>query len=200
MGSATGPATAPDWTAEGEQANGRFGHIVGTAGDVNGDGTPDLLISEPRYDNGETDEGRVLVYHTTPAGNGEWSQSDKLTASDAGNGDLFGWGLDLDGNTAVIGSRREDEAATNAGSAYIMVNSGGAWSEEAKLLASDAGGNDQLGYSAAIDGDTVILGAPFDDDNGSDSGSAYIFTRSGTTWTQEAKLTASEGAAGERFG
>ena len=72
--------------------------------------------------------------------------------------------------------------------------------EQAKLTASDAESEDDFGRSVSISGDTAIIGSPFDDDGGSNSGSAYVFVRSGTTWTEQAKLTASDGASGDQFG
>ena len=72
--------------------------------------------------------------------------------------------------------------------------------EQAKLTASDGAANDHFGVSVAIAGDTIVVGAYGDDDSGSDSGSAYVFTRTGTTWTEQTKLTASDGAAGDQFG
>ncbi|KAL7447946.1 hypothetical protein ACHAXS_000113, partial [Conticribra weissflogii] len=69
-----------------------------------------------------------------------------------------------------------------------------------KVLANDGAFYDHLGYSVAISGDTALLGAYRDDDNGSDSGSAYVFVRNGTGWVQMAKLVADDGAAGDRFG
>ena len=75
-----------------------------------------------------------------------------------------------------------------------------AFAEDAKLTASDAAAGDFFGASVAISGDTIVVGAHLNDDAGSDSGSAYVFTRSGTIWTEQAKLTASDAAAGDFFG
>ena len=72
--------------------------------------------------------------------------------------------------------------------------------EAQKLLASDGAADDAFGYSVAVDGDTAVIGAVQDDDNGGNSGSAYVYTRSGTTWSRQAKLTASDGAADDWFG
>ncbi len=74
------------------------------------------------------------------------------------------------------------------------------WSEQAKLLASDGAAEDYFGSSVSLSGDTALVGAVYDDDNGADSGSAYVFVRSGTTWTQQQKLLASDGAVGDQFG
>ena len=80
----------------------------------------------------------------------------------------------------------------------IISNDG--WTEQDKLLASDGAIDDYFGYSISIDVEYAIVGAPFDDDNGDDSGSAYIFKRDGATWNEQAKLIASDGAYWDLFG
>src|SRR5262249_62047197 len=87
------------------------------------------------------------------------------------------------------------------GSAYVFVRSGGVWTQQQKLPARGGGANDFFGCSVALSGDTVIVGA-FGGDIGSnvDQGSAYVFTRTGTAWTKQQKLTADEGAAFDHFG
>ena len=72
--------------------------------------------------------------------------------------------------------------------------------EIAKLLASDGAAGDRLGFAVAVSGDTAVVGAPHDSDNGGVSGSAYVFVRNGTSWDQQAKLLASDGVAGDVFG
>jgi len=124
----------------------------------------------------------------------------KITASDAASLDLFGTSVSISGDTAIVGAFFDDDAGDRSGSAYIFVRSGSTWTEQAKLTASDAAAGDQFGISVSISGDTAIVGARVDDDAGSSSGSAYVFTRSGTTWTQQAKLTASDAARGDVFG
>ncbi|MCC6504808.1 MAG: fibronectin type III domain-containing protein, partial [Aquimonas sp.] len=87
------------------------------------------------------------------------------------------------------------------GSAYVFMRSGGTWTQASKLTAGDGAANDQFGTSVALDGDTALVGASYDDVGAnSDQGSAYVFTRSGSSWTQEAKLTAGDGAAYDNFG
>ncbi len=130
-----------------------------------------------------------------------WSEQAKLTASDAAANAQFGSSVDISGDTVATGAEGDDHAGTNTGSAYVFVRSGTTWSEQAKLTASDAAAGDQFGREAvSVDGDTVVVGARADDDAGAASGSAYIFTRSGTTWSQEAKLTASDAAFVDTFG
>jgi hypothetical protein len=102
-----------------------------------------------------------------------------LLASDGAAGDWFGTCVSLDGDTALIGSVLDDDNGGNSGSAYVFTRTGTTWTQEAKLLASDGAANDQLGCWVSLDGDTALIGAPFDDDNGKDSGSAYVFTKGG---------------------
>ena len=71
---------------------------------------------------------------------------------------------------------------------------------ENKLTASDGAQSDYFGYSISIDGDTAVIGAYFNDENGSNSGSAYVYERSNGVWTLQQKLTASDGASDDRFG
>ncbi len=124
----------------------------------------------------------------------------KLTASDGAAGDKFGHVVAVDGDTALIGAYGDDDNGSSSGSVYVFTRSGGMWTEQAKLTASDGAPSDVFGYSLALFGDTALIGAPVDDDNGIGSGSAYVFTRSGEVWTEQAKLTASDGAAQDTFG
>jgi hypothetical protein len=116
----------------------------------------------------------------------------KLTAFDAAAGSFFGISVAVSGDTIVVGAQSDDEAADQAGAGYVFVGGGSLWSDQAKLTASDAAAIDHLGEAVAISGDTAVLGAPADDDVAGESGSAYVFVRSGTTWSEQAKLTASD--------
>ena len=120
--------------------------------------------------------------------------SQKLTASDGAKDDRFGWSVSAYGNTAVIGAYGDD-------SAYVFTRSvDGTWTQRTKLTADDGAQGDQFGYSVSLYGDTAVIGAPNDDDKGTNSGSAYVFTRSvDGTWTQQTKLTADDGAAADFF-
>ena len=129
-----------------------------------------------------------------------WSEQAKLTASDAAANDLFGQAVSIASSTVAIGSYFDDDLGSHSGSAYIFRRSGTTWSEEAKLLPGDGAEADQFGFSISMSGNAVVIGAPFDDDLGTDSGSAYVFRFNGTSWIQEAKLTTTDGAAGDWFG
>lgn len=166
-----------------------FGFAVGIDGETVGVGAP--------VDNTAAGSAYVFVRSGT-----SWSQQAKLTASDAAAVDNFGRNVvGISGDTLVVGAPFDDTGAgTDAGSAYVFVRSGTSWSQQAKLTASDAAAGDAFGISVSISGDTVVAGAFNDDDGGTNSGSAYVFTRSGTSWSQQQKLTASDAAAGDQFG
>ena len=99
------------------------------------------------------------------------------------------WGLSCD-----------EDNGDDSGSAYIFRRNGDTWDQEDKFLAGDGAEDDYFGASVAISGDTVIVGARYDDDNGYSSGSAYIFRRKGENWVQQTKLLASDGAVDGYFG
>ena len=126
----------------------------------------------------------------------------KLNASDGANDDYFGYSVDIDGDTAVVGAYEDYASNLNrSGSAHVFtMGPSGRWSQQAKLIASDPGTGDQFGISVAVDGDTVLVGAQGDNENGVDSGSAYVFTRVSGVWGQTVKLTPSDGAAYDWFG
>jgi len=130
----------------------------------------------------------------------DWSLQSKIVASDGRSGDEFGATTALDGTYAVVGAPLADTAAgIDAGSAYVFAQSGGAWMEQANLPVADAGPGDNFGRSVAISGTTVVVGAARDDTAaGLDAGSAYVFLRSGTTWSHQTKIPST--AAGEEFG
>src|SRR5439155_580953 len=131
-----------------------------------------------------------------------WTQEAKLTASDGAAGDNFGYSVAMDGDTAVVGSRSDDTpGGQNAGSAYVFVRTGTIWTQQAKLTASDGAAFDLFGQSVAVSGNTDVVGASADDTPaGDDAGSAYVFVRTGTTWTQRVHLLATDGAATDEFG
>jgi len=129
----------------------------------------------------------------------DWSEQ-KLISSDGTAGDEFGYPVSIYGDYAIIGAPHDDDNGKDSGSVYILRNTGTSWVEEQKLTASDGAESDLFGYYVSISGDYAIIGAPYDDDMGSDSGSAYIFKNNGTSWVEEQKLTASDGAESDLFG
>jgi hypothetical protein len=136
-----------------------------------------------------------------------WTQQQKLLASDRADSDLFSGSVSLssDGNTALIGARQEGTSPTTTnGAVYVFTRSGTTWTQQQKLLASDRATGDNFGYSVSLssDGLVAIIGAPFEDTTTTNSGdgAVYMFTRSGSTWTQQAKLLASDASSSAVFG
>lgn len=147
-------------------------------------------------DNGES-SGSAYLFNVSTG-----SQIAKLTASDGAAYDIFGRSVSISGNTAIVGAYRDEDNGHASGSAYVFRDQGaGSWSQIAKIIASDGEINDSFGRSVSIDGDTAIIGAMWDGDNGYQSGSAYVFHDDGSgNWLEMAKLTPFDGAAGDQFG
>ena len=174
-------------------ANDEFGRAVAIDGDT-------LLVGAPFEDDAFLNQGAAYVFLRT---GGSWALQARLVSSDPGQGEEFGYSVDVEFDTAAVGAARDDDVANNAGAAYIFERGGTTWSQKAKLTAADAAAEDELGQALSIDNDTLVVGAPLDDDGGADSGSAYVFAKSGGVWvdaTEDAKLVAGGAAAGDRFG
>jgi T5SS/PEP-CTERM-associated repeat protein len=152
------------------------------------------------------------------------AQRDYVKASNTGASDSFGSSIAMDGDTLVVGAAGEasnasgvngnqnNNSLSGAGAAYVFVRSGDSWVQQAYLKASNPGFVDSFGSSVAISGDTIVIGAIFEDSNatgvngdqsnnsGTNSGAAYVFVRSGTNWSQQAYLKASNTDVNDRFG
>jgi hypothetical protein len=133
---------------------------------------------------------------------GVWRQQAKLVASDGAPGDWFGYTVALNADTAIVGAPYHTVGSkTGQGAAYVFVRNGGAWTQQAELVASDGAASDWFGHGVALSGDTAVIGAYLDDvGNNVAQGSAYVFVRSGGLWTQETRLVASDGAAYDQLG
>ena len=176
-------------TASDGAGNDRFGISVAISGDT---------VVAGAYQDSDAGNSSGSAYVFTRSG-GAWTKQQKLTASDGAAADFFGFSVAISGDTVVAGAYQDSDAGNSSGSAYVFTRSGGAWTEQQNLTASDAAAFDNFGYSVAISGDSVVAGARNDEDKGSNSGSAYVFTRSGGAWSEQAKLTASDGASGDSF-
>jgi len=104
-----------------------------------------------------------------------FTQQQKLVANDGAAYDYFGASVALDGDTLVVGAYWDDDKGSDSGSVYVFVRSGTTWTQQQKLVANDGAASDRFGYSVAFDGDTLSVGAYWDDDKGSNSGSVYVF-------------------------
>ncbi len=203
-----------------------FGYSVAVSGDtivVGAVGEDSIAtgVNGNQADNSATEAGAAYLFVRT---NGVWSQQAYLKASNTGSADAFGISVAVSGDTVVVGARSEASSATgvngnqadnsrsNAGAAYVFVRTNGAWSQEAYLKASNTGAGDLFGTSVAAAGDTIVVGALWEDssttgvngnqaDNSAlNSGAAYVFVRVSGTWSQEAYLKASNTGGGDYFG
>jgi uncharacterized repeat protein (TIGR01451 family) len=191
--------------------------VVGAEGeDSNATG-----VGGDQSDNSASSSGAAYVFVRSA---GSWSQQAYLKASNTGADDLFGrTGVAISGDTLVVGAFGEasnatgvngdqsDNSAISSGAAYVFVRSAGSWSQQAYLKASNAAAEDQFGESAAISGDTIVVGATreasnatgVDGDQSNDSagfsGAAYVFVRSAGSWSQQAYLKASNTDSGDLF-
>jgi hypothetical protein len=162
----------------------RFGYSVALRGNF-------ALVGEPfKTVGGNALQGAAYVF----VRNGTtWTQQAELTAGDGAGSDQFGWSVALNGSIALVGAFSKFPA----GAAYVFVRSGATWIQLAKLTASDGAQGDAFGYSVALSGTTVLIGA---DGKNNDTGAAYVFVRSGAAWTQQAELIAGDGAQGDFLG
>src|SRR5262245_58624713 len=140
-------------------------------------------------------EGTAYVFERSGA---DWTQQAILTHGAGESFVTFGVSVAIDVDTVVVGADVGD--ISGIGAAFVFTRSGKTWPEQAKLMANDGAFFDFFGSSVAIDVNTLVVGAIGADGVAADSGAAYVFTRSGTTWTQRQKLTASDGEAEDSFG
>ncbi|MGL4399216.1 MAG: hypothetical protein ACRCXD_05075, partial [Luteolibacter sp.] len=193
-------------------AGDNFGYSVAISGNT-------VVISAPSEDsnatgiNGNQADGSAIsagaVYVFVRSG-GTWSQQAYIKASNAGSYDRFGWSVSISGDTLVVGApgeasnatgvngNQQDNSVIETGAAYVFVRSGTTWSQQAYLKeAANTVIKDGFGSSISLDGNTVVIGSPGFDPG---IGAVSVFLRSGNTWSQQAQLSASNAAGGDRFG
>ncbi len=178
-------------------------------------------VGGDQADNSAADSGAVYIFRRDGS---SWAQEAYVKASNTGVGDLFGYSVALSGDTLAVGARGEDSSATGvggdqadnsaggSGAVYIFRRDGTSWAQQAYLKASNTGTDDLFGDSVALSGDTLAVGAYFEDssatgvggdqadNSAAQSGAVYIFRRDGSSWAQEAYLKASNTGAGDLFG
>ena len=163
------------------------------------DGNRAIIGAYTESVDGQADVGSAYIFEHD--GN-SWRQTAKLNATDAGASDYFGRSVSISGSFAIVGAIREDpNGTTDAGSAYIYETDGEAWTQTAKLVASDLQANATFGFAVDLSGDYAIVGAQRQDLGAeSEAGSAYVFKRINGTWTQTAKITAEDAQDSDFFG
>jgi len=210
-GSATGLGSSAAWTAESDQVAANFGGSVGTAGDVNGDGFSDVIVGAEFFDNGQTDEGRVFVYHGSATGLGSslaWTaESDQAAAEFGGSvgtaGDVNGDGF----SDVIVGAIHYTNGQTNEGGAFVYHGSAAAlatspaWTAESNQASAFFGGS--VATAGDVNGDgfsDVIVGAVFYDNGQTDEGRAFVYLGSATGLATTSAWTAESDNAGGNFG
>ncbi|MBZ0270316.1 T9SS type A sorting domain-containing protein [bacterium] len=183
-------------------ASNAFGIRLDVDGDV-------AVVAAQRGEAGATtDAGAVYVFERD--GLGDWSEVQKLTASDAQPNDFFGSGVSISGGTILVGAKDEDGGAgdplSGGGAAYVFERDGlGVWNESEKLQSCDAQAGDQFGVEVAVHGPVAVVGSHNEDggpgDAVSNAGAAYVFDGVGANnWTPSAKLVATDAQSGDIFG
>lgn len=128
----------------------------------------------------------------------DWMEEDKLVASDGEPGDYFGISTSINGQYAIIGAYRDDNInGIDAGAVYIFKRTGSGWVEDDRILASDGASYDRFGISTSSEGDSLVIGAYYDDDS---TGSAYVWKNTTAGWIEDTKLLASDGKMNNFFG
>jgi hypothetical protein len=185
LGGLPKPVQAADWPSASEfklaATDGTAYHMFGDSVAISGDTA--VVVGGHK----------VYVFARSGA---NWTQQDQLTDPLGATSDGFGDSVAISGDTVVVGA---PGASSYQGSAYVFVRSGTAWAQQAKFTDPLASANDHFGGSVAISGDTVVVGA-YADGIGGNKGSAYVFVRSGGTWTQQAQLTDPLSAVHDLFG
>ena len=205
-------------------AGDEFGYAVAISGDTVVIGAPHedsnaVGINGNQADNSAENSGAVYVFIRNGL---NWSQQAYIKASNTDIWDLFGTSVAIHEDTLIVGAPMEDSVATgvngdqannnllSSGSAYVFFRQDGIWSQQAYLKASNSDGGDWFGVSVAIHGETIVVGAHYEDSSTrgvnsnhnnslSDAGAAYVFVRNGTLWSQQAYLKASNTNASSTY-
>ena len=177
-------------TANGSTSLDKFGESVAISGD--------FAIVGAYGDNG-SEESSGAAYILSYTGS-NWTQTQKLTASDSAGLSKFGQSVAISGNYAIVGAYGDNNGGEASGAAYIFYYDGNSWIEQQKITANAQTSWNKFGQSVAIFEDIAVVGAFGDSENGESAGAAYVFNFDGSNWSQSQKLTANDGAAWDKFG
>jgi hypothetical protein len=184
-------------------SDGAAGHRFGWS--VAMSGTDHLVVGALWDDDKGSGSGAVYLY-TLNSSTNTWGYKQKIVASDGAAWHYFGWSVAMsETGHLVVGARWDDGMGYRSGAVYLYTldSTSNTWRDEQKIVASDGAGYDYFGTAVAMSGtDHLVVGAPGDDDKGSNAGAVYLYTLNSTsnTWGGEQKIVASDGAAGDEFG
>jgi len=167
-----------------------FGDCVAIQGDM-------IVVGSPGDDDVATNSGAAYVFTNIA---GAWTLTDKLIAPPVGAGDNYASSVGVDQDVIVLSASLTDTAGVNSGAVYVYRYTNNVWTYEAQLISDDIAQFDRFGIDVAVSGNRILVGADSDDDNGSSSGSVYVFTHDGSQWNQSAKISADDGAVDDQFG
>ncbi len=142
-------------------------------------------------------EGSAYIFHRSGV---VWTATTKLTAPAGDAFDYYGASISISGDIVIVGADFDDDIAVNAGAAYVYQRDGTNWNLQSKLLPTSGDAASFFGRSVYILGDTLIVGAPNDNEKAPSAGAAYIFQNIGNTWTMIQKIVAQDGREGAAFG
>ncbi|HIJ71818.1 MAG TPA: hypothetical protein HPP87_10715 [Planctomycetes bacterium] len=163
-----------------------FGYSLSANGNV-------CAVGAPGDDDNGADAGCVYVFRYRDLA---WHEEDKLTAPDGAADDRLGLSVSVSGDVCVAGTYGDGDQ----GAAYVFRYNGGEWIFEQKLTSPAGSVADRFGWGVSVSGDVCCIGARWDDENGAGSGAAYVFKYNGSSWVNDAKLTAADGTADDLFG
>jgi hypothetical protein len=177
-------------TGSGGVGDAFFGLSVSLSGDY-------AIIGAPYDDEMGNRSGAAYIFHLD---GGQWTQQARIQSSDISAGDRFGWSASISGDYAIVAALYGRGPENSTGAAYVFARKDTTWTEQAKIVDSTSITSACFGYSVSIDGDYAVVAESQDDDNGTLSGSAFLYKREGAEWREVTKLLASDGMESARFG
>lgn len=173
------------------------GDYFGYSVDIDGD----TLVAGAQGDDGAggIDQGSAYVFVRSGS---VWREQGRIEANDAGAADYFGFSVSVDGDTAAVGAPYWDFAGDqNQGAVYVFTRTGAVWTQQQKITSPESPLSTWFGSSVSVSGESLLIGSPLDYiSNRANQGSAYVYTRTSGTWSQQARLIAANGAEGDRLG